>query len=158
MESPKTAPFPEVTRQCRLPRRQVKAIRAGKKSLRKRVLLVTLLIISASGSVGGSVKRKNLTTFQQRGAIAELLKGSNNGKLCRGDLMRVGEQFEQHLETISRLWKSYNQQKEDGVLDPNLGNRRKVNSGRKGIDLVAVRPALKQIPIKSRTMRSCGCA
>ena len=107
--------------------------------------------MSAPGSVGGSVKRKNLTTSQKRGAIAELLKGSNNGKLCRGDLKRVGEQFEQHPETISRLWKSYNQQKEDGVVDPNLDNRRKVNSGRKGIDLVAVRSALKEIPIKSRT-------
>ena len=67
--------------------------------------------MSASGSVSGSVKRKNLTTSQKRGAIAELLKGSNNGKLCRGDLEGVGEQFEQHPETISRLWKSYNQQK-----------------------------------------------
>ena len=88
--------------------------------------------MSASGSVGGSVKRKNITTSQKRGAIAELLKGSNNMKLCSGDLNRVGEQFEQHPETINRLWKSYNQQKEDGVVDPNLDNRRKVNSGRKG--------------------------
>ena len=151
IESPKTALFPEVTRQCRLPQRQVEAIRAGKKNFRKRVLLATLLIMSASGSVGGSVKRKNLTSSQKRAAIAELLKGSNNGKLCRGDLKRVGEQFEQHPETISRLWKSFNQQKEDGVVDPNLDNRRKVNSGRKGIDLVAVRSALKEIPIKSRT-------
>ena len=142
MESPQTALFPEVTCQCRLPQRQVEAIRAGKKNLRKRVFLVILLIMSASGNVGGNVKRKNLTTFQKRGAIAELLKGSNNGKLCRGDLKRVGEQFEQQPETISRLWKSYNQQKEDCVVDPNLDNRRKVNSGREGIDLVAVRSAL----------------
>ena len=42
-------------------------------------------------------------------------------------------------------------QKEGGAVYPNLDNRRKVNSGRKGIDLTAVPAALKEIPIKSRT-------
>lgn len=49
------------------------------------MLLVTFLTMSASGNVVGTVKRKNLTTSEKRAAIAELLKGSKNGKLGKGD-------------------------------------------------------------------------
>ncbi|CAN0270881.1 unnamed protein product, partial [Pylaiella littoralis] len=96
-------------------------------------------------------KRKNLTTSEKRAAIAELLKGSKNGKLGKGDLKRVGEQFQQHPQTISRLWKDYNKQKDAGEVDPNLDNKRKQKSGRKGIDLVSIQAALAGIPIKNRT-------
>ncbi|CAM9993707.1 unnamed protein product, partial [Pylaiella littoralis] len=108
--------------------------------------------MSASGNVVGTVKRKNLTTSEKRAAIAELLKGSKNGKLGKGDLKRVGEQFQQHPQTISRLWKDYNKQKDAGEVDPNLDNKRKQKSGRKGIDLVvSIQAALAGIPIKNRT-------
>ncbi|CAN0260747.1 unnamed protein product, partial [Pylaiella littoralis] len=107
--------------------------------------------MSASGNVVGTVKRKNLTTSEKRAAIAELLKGSKNGKLGKGDLKRVGEQFQQHPQTISRLWKDCNKQKDAGEVDPNLDNKRKQKSGRKGIDLVSIQAALAGIPIKNRT-------
>ncbi|CAM9233971.1 unnamed protein product [Pylaiella littoralis] len=68
-----------------------------------------------------------------------------------GDLKRVGEQFQQHPQTISRLWKDYNKQKDAGEVDPNLDNKRKQKSGRKGIDLVSIQAALAGIPIKNRT-------
>ena len=107
-ERAKTALFAEGTHKHRLQQqREVAALRAEIKNLLYRALQATLVTMSASGNVGGTVKGKNLTSSEKRAAIAELLKGSNNGKLCRGDLKRVGAQFEQHPETTSRLWKNY---------------------------------------------------
>ena len=48
-----------------LAQRQVEAIRAGKNNLRKRVLLVTLLIMSASGSVGRECQKKESHYFSE---------------------------------------------------------------------------------------------
>lgn len=57
--------------------------------------------------------------------IAELLRGSTNGKLAKGDFPRVGEIFGTSRKPISRLWKSYEQQKDACVIDPSLGSKRK---------------------------------
>lgn len=67
-------------------------------------------------------------------------------KFCRDCLKKAGEMFQQHPETISRLWKNYTNLKSGGAVDPTLYNKRK------GIDLGSLRVALKEIPIQSCTI------
>ena len=43
------------------------------------------------------------------------------------------------------------EQRTDGVVDPKLHTERKGTPGRKGIDLDAIRSALQEIPVNSRT-------
>ncbi|CAM9645655.1 unnamed protein product, partial [Ascophyllum nodosum] len=96
-------------------------------------------------------KRKNLTTSQKRGMIDELFKGSTNGVLIHGDLGRVADMNGQHRYTVSKYWKESKKQKDAGVEDPDLHNKRRGNSGKKGIDLAPLLEALKEIPLKNRT-------
>ncbi|CAM9158801.1 unnamed protein product, partial [Pylaiella littoralis] len=49
----------------------------------------------------------------------------------------AGEKFGCHWETIKRLWRRYETQHKAGVASPQLANRRKANSGRKGWFLCA---------------------
>lgn len=59
--------------------------------------------------------------------------------------------FQQHPETMSRLWKNHTKQMDDSTVDPDLQNKRKRNLGRKGINLEYLHMALKEIPIKIET-------
>lgn len=56
-----------------------------------------------------------------------------------------------------RCGNSYQSQKVAGVVDPDVSNKRKGNSVRKGIDLDPLRVALQEISIKGRTTQ-CGLA
>ena len=56
-----------------------------------------------SESAADTPKRKNLTTSEKRAMIAELLKGSNNGKLFQGDFKRVAAMYQQHPRTYIAL-------------------------------------------------------
>ena len=107
--------------------------------------------MSASESAANPPKRKNLTTSQKRGMIDELFKGSTNGVLIHGDLGRVADMNGQHRHTVSKYWKESKKQKDAGVEDPDLHNKRRGNSGKKGIDLAPLLEALKEIPLKNRT-------
>lgn len=95
-------------------------------------------------------KRKNLTTPERNAVIRELLQGSNKGALVRGDLKRVATMFGTNTKTIGKLWRSYQRQREEGVLDPDIGSGRKGKSGRKGVDVDSLRESLKQVPAESR--------
>ncbi|CAM9633515.1 unnamed protein product, partial [Ascophyllum nodosum] len=53
----------------------------------------------------------NLTNDQRNAVIAELLRGSSNGKIAKGDFSRVAEKFGSYWTTISRLWKKYDTQR-----------------------------------------------
>lgn len=99
--------------------------------------------MSAAGDVGETVKINKMSTSEKRRTISELLKSSNNGKFCRGCLKQVGEIFQQHPETIRRLWKNYTNLKTGGAVAPSLYNERK------GIDPDSLRVAFKEIPIQS---------
>lgn len=66
--------------------------------------------------------------------------------------------FQQQLRAISRLWVNYARQKHAGVVDLDLHNKCKGNSGRKGIDLESLRTALKEIPIKVQTTQRAVAA
>ena len=57
-------------------------------------------------------QRKNLDVAERRRVIDELLKGSNNGMLHKGDYTRVAEMFHTNRWTIAKLWKDYTQQKD----------------------------------------------
>ncbi|CAM9488852.1 unnamed protein product, partial [Ectocarpus sp. 6 AP-2014] len=83
--------------------------------------------------------------------IDELLKGSNNGVLGHGDLKRVAAMYEQTPKTVSKYWKMYKQHKEAGEADPDLHNKRKGNSGQKGVDVAALKEKLEEMPLKNRT-------
>ncbi|CAM9276214.1 unnamed protein product [Choristocarpus tenellus] len=96
-------------------------------------------------------KRKNLTLVERRAVITELLQGNKNGSLIHGDIKRVAEIFDRNTRTIARLWKSYKTQKDAGIIDPDIGMRRKGKCGRKGINIDDLRHALQMIPIKNHT-------
>ena len=56
--------------------------------------------MSDSESAANTPKRKNLTTSEKRGMIAELLKGSNKGELVHGDFKRVAAMYQRHPRTV----------------------------------------------------------
>lgn len=107
--------------------------------------------MSSDESAAETPKRKNLNVAERSAVIAELLKGSNNGILRKGDFTRVGILFQTNRRVIARLWTCYQHQKAAGVLSPDLHNKRRGNSGRKGHNIDALRQTLKDIPIKNRT-------
>ena len=101
-------------------------------------------------------RKEHLTLDQGRIDIAELLRGSNDGKLCKGDLRRVAQQMGCVWKTVSRLWKKYVGQRAAGVGDPDITSNRK-NCGRQVIDLEDLREAPEDITITKRTTR-CSLA
>lgn len=114
--------------------------------------------MASAQSVAETPQRKNLNGDERTAVIAELLKGSDNGILRRGDIKRVAEMFMSNRYTISALWKEYQQRKAAGEMSPDLRNKRRGKSGRKGIDLDSLRAALKEIPIKNRTTQRAVAA
>ena len=105
----------------------------------------------AGGAGQQKEKRNNLDSDHRDAVIGELLRGSSEGKLAKGDIQRVAAQFKSNRWTIARVWKEYQQQKDDGVVKPLLRNKRLGNAGRKGLDFVKYVEALREIPIKNRT-------
>ena len=113
----------------------------------------------AGGAGQQKKKRNNLDSDHRDAVVGELLRGSSQGKLAKGDIQRVAAQFNSNRWTIASVWKEYQQQKSDGVVKPLLRNKRLGNSGRKGIDVVKYGEALREIPIKNRTtIRSLAAA
>ena len=77
-----------------------------------------------------NVKRHNLTISERRAVIAELLSGSNKGVLVHGDVNRVAKLFNinsNRKTIIAALWRAYQSQKDAGVVDSDIGNKRKGN-------------------------------
>lgn len=58
--------------------------------------------------------------FEKKSSNRRAAKGSSYGLLGSGHLKRVAKFFEQHSKTIGVLWKEYNMQGGDGVVDPDL--------------------------------------
>lgn len=85
-------------------------------------------------------KGKDVTDAERTAVIEELLEGSNNSEmLWRGDFGRVAGMFGSNPRMVTKLWKEYGHQKADGVVRPNLRNKRLGKSERKGIDVHALR-------------------
>ena len=115
--------------------------------------------MSSAQIVAETPKRNNLNGAERSAVIAELLKGSNNGILRKGDFSRVAELYGSNRWTIAALWKEYQRQKIAGAVCPDLHYTRRGNCGKKGVNLDFPREALKDIPIKNRTtQRSVAAA
>ena len=84
--------------------------------------------MSAAGGDAEIVKRHNLTISERRTVIAELLSSSNKGVLVHGEVNRaVAELFNSNLKTITALWRAHQSQKDAGVVDSDVRNKRKGN-------------------------------
>ena len=86
--------------------------------------------MSAAGGSAEIVKRHNLTISERRVVIAELLSDSNKGVLVHGDVNRVAKlvNINNNRKTIiAALWTAYQSRKDAGVVDPDIGNKRKGN-------------------------------
>ena len=108
---------------------------------------------SGSSSAGSAEKerRVNLTEAQRFRAIEDLLSGSTNGELARGAFTAVAQKYGCDWRQIKRAWKAWQEQKENGVDDIKVGNKRKGVVGPKGWDIDALRAQIKVTPMKSRT-------
>ncbi|CAN0449801.1 unnamed protein product, partial [Ascophyllum nodosum] len=96
-------------------------------------------------------KRKNFSKEEAHAVIRWLLTHSDKGVIKHGAYTSAAEKFGCEYRTIKRLWKKYKDQNEQGVLSPELGNKRKENAGRKGIPLVDLKQQLHDIPLGERT-------
>ncbi|CAM9287194.1 unnamed protein product, partial [Ascophyllum nodosum] len=94
--------------------------------------------------------RNNLTEKQKHRLVEHLLKGSQKGKLARGDLKKAAADFSCSYEQVTGVWKRYKQQIQNGE-DVNLRNGRFGHSGRRGVDVEKAKEVLKTIPMKNRT-------
>ncbi|CAM9344827.1 unnamed protein product [Ascophyllum nodosum] len=103
-----------------------------------------------SGSAAPKATRNNLTEKQRHRLVEHLLKGSQKGKLARGDLKKAAADFSCSYEQVTGVWKRYKQQIQNGE-DVNLRNGRFGHSGRRGVDVEKAKEALKTIPMKNRT-------
>eukprot|EP00903_Cladosiphon_okamuranus_P012797 g11961.t1 len=108
-------------------------------------------LIQKAGSAAQVAKRKNFNKEQREEVIRYLLAGSKNGVLWYGAFKEAGEKFGCYWETIKRLWMRYDTQHKAGVSSPQIENRRKGNSGRKGIPLEELKERLQDIPLNDRT-------
>ena len=59
--------------------------------------------MSSAQSVAETLKRNNLNDAERSAVIAELLKGSKNGVLRKGDFSRVAEFYGSSRRTIAGL-------------------------------------------------------
>ena len=89
-------------------------------------------------------KRKNFNDLEKDEVIRYLLAGSTAGVLRRGAYKDAGEKF-------GCYWTKYDQQYKAEVANPQLANRRKGNSGQKGVDAEELRVRLRDIPLNDRT-------
>eukprot|EP00903_Cladosiphon_okamuranus_P006869 g6690.t1 len=119
----------------------------GRDELRRR----RLQRLGGPGSAAQVAKRKNFNKEQREEVIRYLLAGSKNGVLWYGAFKEAGEKFGCYWETIKRLWMRYDTQHKAGVSSPQIENRRKGNSGRKGIPLEELKERLQDIPLNDRT-------
>lgn len=111
-----------------------------------------------SGSAREKVPRNNLNENQRSRLIEHLLSGSKGGELGPGDLKNAAKEFSCSRYQVMGVWKRYKQQKEDGVVAIDLRNRRRGNSGRKGIDVAKLNEALLEVPLKNRTTQRAVAA
>ena len=128
--------------------------RSSKSNISGKLPSNSLITMPVAGDAAGTVSRNNLKEDERRAVIDELLEGSNSGKLAHGDIKRVTQQFGCSTKQVSAVCIQYKSQKDAGIAAPSLRSKHAGNSGRKGVDVEALREKLKQIPMKNRT--TCG--
>ena len=104
-----------------------------------------------SGAAPEKVQRNNLDEKMRHRLIEHLLSGSTEGKLGRGDIQDAAKKFKCSRYQVMGVWRRFEQQKTDGVMDINLRNNRGGHSGRKRIDIDKYKEKLEEVPLKNRT-------
>ena len=104
-----------------------------------------------SGAAPEKVQRNNLDEKMRHRLIEHLLSGSTEGKLGRGDIQYAAKKFKCSRYQVMGVWRRFEQQKTDGVMDINLRNNRGGHSGRKRIDIDKYKEKLQEVPLKNRT-------
>ena len=62
------------------------------------------------------------------------------------------------MQQVSGVWKRYQQQKADGVVEIDLRQKRHGRSGRKSTEASKVKEALLAVPLKNRTTQRAAAA
>ena len=73
-----------------------------------------------SGAAPEKVQRNNLDEKMRHRLIEHLLSGSTEGKLGRGDIQDAAKTFKCSRYQVMGVWRRFEQQKTDGVMDINL--------------------------------------
>ena len=97
----------------------------------------------------------NLSDEQRQAIYHELLAGSQNGKLKRGDLSRVARKFRVNRSTVLRISNRAERSLSEGRVVANVRSRIRRNFGRKKINRNIVRETIRSTPyVKRRTIRA----
>jgi transcriptional regulator of acetoin/glycerol metabolism len=107
--------------------------------------------MSAAGSASQGTKRKNFNVLEREEVIRHLLANSEDGVLRHGAYQEAAEKYGCSWKTIKGVWAKHEQREAAGDPSAYIGNNRKGNSGRKGIDLEDLRTRLRDIPLNERT-------
>ncbi|CAB1108390.1 unnamed protein product [Ectocarpus sp. CCAP 1310/34] len=107
--------------------------------------------MSAAGSASQGTKRKNFNALEREEVIRHLLANSEDGVLRHGAYQEAAEKYGCSWKTIKGVWAKHEQREAAGDPSAYIGNNRKGNSGRKGIDLEDLRTRLRDIPLNERT-------
>eukprot|EP00904_Undaria_pinnatifida_P000354 jgi/Undpi1/10319/HiC_scaffold_28.g12770.m1 len=107
--------------------------------------------MSAAGSASQGQKRKNFNISQREEVVRHLLASSKDGVRRHGSFQEAAEKYGCHWETIKRIWRKHEERVESGDPTAYIGNERKENSGRKGLDVETLQSRLLDIPPNERT-------
>ena len=107
----------------------------------------------AAGEASQGPKRKNLNSLEREEVIRYVLAGSNNGVLKRGAYKAAAVESGCEWQSIKRLWKKYEKQRQAGVAHQQLESGRKGKTGRKSIPIEELRARLREIPLNDRTIQ-----
>eukprot|EP00171_Calliarthron_tuberculosum_P001066 IDg1066t1 len=98
--------------------------------------------------------KPNLTDDQRQAVYNALLTSSDNGKLKRGSIKAVAEQFEVSRDTVERIWKRRKSSLAAGSVSADVRGRKRGNSGRKGYEKEELQEAVAAVtPHKRATLR-----
>lgn len=108
-------------------------------------------------AVGNS--KANLTDEQRNAILQSLLKHSEDGKLEKGVLTRVSEDFKLSTKTVSRIWQRAKECWANGLKTADVRSRIKANSGREKKDRSEALEKMATVPFRQRsTLRGLSAA
>lgn len=81
-----------------------------------------------------SQRTRNLTDTERQSIVDFLLIQSDNGELKRGQIKETADKFECHRNTISAIWKRYQESISNDDLVGDVASKIKGNSGPKKKD------------------------
>ncbi|RLN94845.1 hypothetical protein BBJ28_00017253 [Nothophytophthora sp. Chile5] len=98
----------------------------------------------------------NLSDSTRHAIVNDILLNSKDGKLPHGICAKLGRTYGCHRHTVERVWKRYNENVTNGVIDGAPGSRIKANSGRKPYDRTELAAKVFDNPVNERRRRRSG--